>query len=150
MIGQELSSTTHEVTKDDIRKLAVATGDLNPLYLDEGRARRSRYGGIIAPPLLYFVAVPDIVPESQLSDDGMFIGSDLPIKYSRVVAGGAEVEFFTPIRPGDVITAKTKIADISERKSTKEGWIAVFTREITFTNQKGEVMTVTRQTLLYS
>ena len=39
-----------EVTRDSIRHWAHATGDRNPLYLDESYARASRYGGLIAPP----------------------------------------------------------------------------------------------------
>ena len=39
-----------EATRDSIRHWAHATGDRNPLYLDEAHARRSRHGGLIAPP----------------------------------------------------------------------------------------------------
>src|ERR1043166_8258103 len=39
-----------EVTRDSIRHWAHATGDRNPLYLDENYARASRFGGLIAPP----------------------------------------------------------------------------------------------------
>ncbi len=53
-IGQKV--TIHEppylteVTRDSIRHWAHATGDRNPLYLDEGYARESRHGSLIAPP----------------------------------------------------------------------------------------------------
>jgi len=39
-----------EVTRDAIRHWAHATGDRNPLFLDEAHARASRYGTLIAPP----------------------------------------------------------------------------------------------------
>lgn len=39
-----------EVTRDSIRHWAHATGDRNPLFLDEAHARASRHGGLIAPP----------------------------------------------------------------------------------------------------
>lgn len=39
-----------EVTRDSVRHWAHATGDRNPLFLDEAYARGSRHGGLIAPP----------------------------------------------------------------------------------------------------
>ena len=143
-VGKELSTITFQVSKDDIKKLAIAIGDLNPLYLDEERARKSRYGGIIAHPLQYHMYPLNLVPESELTTDGITKERALPMKYSGAVFGGAEAEFFVPIRPGDIITAKKKIVDMTERESSKGGWIALITYEITSTNQKGEVVTVER------
>jgi acyl dehydratase len=37
-------------TKDNIRKFVDGVGDLNPLFRDEGYAKATRYGSIIAPP----------------------------------------------------------------------------------------------------
>ncbi|TMA52518.1 MAG: MaoC family dehydratase, partial [Deltaproteobacteria bacterium] len=39
-----------EATRDAIYHLALAVGDLSPLYLDEDYARRTRWGSLIAPP----------------------------------------------------------------------------------------------------
>ena len=49
-IGVESEAITHEVEKGAIIKFAQAIGDTNPLFNDEGVARQTRYGGIIAPP----------------------------------------------------------------------------------------------------
>ena len=49
-IGLEGSPVTVEVEKGAIIKFAQAIGDDNPLFNDEVEARRSRYGGLIAPP----------------------------------------------------------------------------------------------------
>lgn len=149
LIGKETSEVRYEVSKQDIQKMALAIGDLNPLYLDEEIARSSRYGGIIAHPLQY-AAIHELMPESELMDDGMESGRHPPMEFSGVVFGGMETEFFTPIRPGDIITAKRKIVDIAEKKSSKGDWIAILTRETTCTNQKGEVVLVTRETFVYS
>ena len=40
------------VTVDLIRNFCNTVGDLNPLYRDEAYARSTKYGGIIAPPLI--------------------------------------------------------------------------------------------------
>ena len=39
-----------EVTRDAVRHWAQATGDRNPLFLDEAYARASRHGSLLAPP----------------------------------------------------------------------------------------------------
>lgn len=39
-----------EVTRDSVRHWAQATGDRNPLFLDEAYAKGSRHGSLIAPP----------------------------------------------------------------------------------------------------
>ncbi len=149
LIGKEDAPITSTVSKQDIRRLAIAVGDLNPLYLDEDIARKSRYGGIIAHPIHYAVQQP--VPESQMDKDGMALGrSDLPMKFSNHMAGGKEVEFFLPIQPGDTITSKRKIVDITERQSSKGGWIAIITRQTTYTNQKGEVVVIAKEVSTYS
>ena len=41
-----------EVTRDAIYHLALAIGDLSPLYLDEDYARGKRWGTLIAPPII--------------------------------------------------------------------------------------------------
>jgi len=149
LIGRELPTISCEVSKTDIRKLAAAIGDLNPLYLDEGRARKSRYAGIIAHPLQYYVTTYGPVLESELGPDGRADFRRLPLKFTDVVGGGEEIEYFAPARPGDVITAKTKIVDISNKKSSKRGWIAPVVFESTYTNQKGEVLASVRSTIIY-
>ena len=63
--------------------------------------------------------------------------------------GGADIEFFNPIRAGDTITARAKIVDIVERQSSKGGWIAIVTRETTFNNQKGEAVAIQKMTSIY-
>ncbi len=41
-----------EVTRDAIYHLAYAIGDLSPLYLDEEYAKKTRWGTLIAPPII--------------------------------------------------------------------------------------------------
>lgn len=148
MVGQEII-TTHYISKEDIKKLAIAVDDLNPLYLDETFARKSRYGGIIAPPLQFFMLVNQLAPQSEISFDGKAPGYDPPMDYAYSVMGGADIEFFNPIRAGDTITARAKIVDIVERQSSKGGWIAIVTRETTFSNQKGEAVAIQKMTSIY-
>src|ERR1051325_5805433 len=41
-----------EATRDAIYHLALAIGDLSPLYLDAEYARKTRWGSLIAPPII--------------------------------------------------------------------------------------------------
>ena len=50
VIATEFEPATFEVEKSHITAFARAIGDDNPLWNDEVAARRSRYGGLIAPP----------------------------------------------------------------------------------------------------
>src|SRR6202158_6290139 len=41
-----------EASRDAIYHLALAIGDLSPLYLDEDYAKKTRWGTLIAPPII--------------------------------------------------------------------------------------------------
>ncbi|MGH7966214.1 MAG: MaoC family dehydratase N-terminal domain-containing protein [Candidatus Binatia bacterium] len=143
-IGKETPSWTVEATRLDITRFAVATDDLNPCYLDEEQARRSRYDGLIAPPLFYMAPLSNPVPENALRPDGLPYEGKFPIPPSplpRVMDGGTEIEFFAPIRAGDTLTGRCKIVDIHQ-KDGRSGPLIFVVRQTTYTNQKGEVVVV--------
>lgn len=151
MIGQEMESVTDAVERGAIRRYAQAMGNADPLYLEEEYARRTRYGGIIAPPLFLgtLAAYPRGYPEP--GEDG--IGGrtaaeqvDLPLK--RVVVGGQEWEFFEPVRPGDRITITSRLAELRETVGRESGPMIVNVKESTYTNQAGQVVAICRHTRL--
>jgi len=147
-IGRETLPWTLEVSRLDIKRFAVATDDLNPLYMDEERARQSRYGGLIAPPLFYMAPLTDPVPESALRADGLPYEGKFPIPPTplpRLMDGGTEIEFFVPIRAGDTLTGRCKITDIYQ-KDGRSGPLIFVARETTYTNQKGEVVLIEKGT----
>jgi hypothetical protein len=61
--------------------------------------------------------------------------------------GGVEYDFLAPIGDGDILIMEIKIAAI-EGRETKMGPTMVTTIESTFTNQRGAVALVTRNTFL--
>ena len=149
-IGREAPPWTVQVTELDVRRFAVATDDLNPLYLDKEYARQSRYGSLIAPPLFYMAPLTDPVPETELRKDGLPREGRFPIPpvpLQRLVDGGTEVEFFVPIRPGDMLTVRSKIVDIYEKEG-RSGPLVFVVRETTYTNQKGEKVVVEKGTAI--
>ena len=126
-IGSESDPKVLEVEKGAIIKFAEAIGDDNPIYNDEAAARASKYGGLIAPPTFLRSAVsarPDLPFE---------------VPFDRVLDGGSDWEYFHPVRPGDHITAVSRIEDINERNGSI-GLMLIQTIVITYTNQFGQVV----------
>jgi len=143
-VGHETSPWTIEASQLDIRRFAVATDDLNPLYLDEEYAKQSRYGRLIAPPLFYMAPLTNPVPESELRPDGLPYEGKFPIPPTplpRLMDGGTEIEFFAPIRAGDTITGGCKITNIYQKEG-RSGPLIFVERECTYTNQNGEVVLI--------
>ena len=139
LLGVESEPSVYEIQKEPIRRWAEAIGDPNPLYHDEEYAKKSRRAGIIAPP-------------------GMIGNYAFPVKlggppprvtspFWRVLNGGNEYEFLKPVRPGDVLTATTKLADLQERMGRPGiGRMLIQVLETTYKNQNGEVVVKTRGT----
>lgn len=143
-IGHETPPWIIEVTPRDVKRFAVATDDLNPLYLDEEYAKNSYYAGLIAPPLFYMAPLTEPVPESELRPDGLPYEGKFPIPPTplpRLMDGGTEIEFFLPIRVGDTLTGRSKITDIYQKEG-RTGPLIFIVRETTYTNQKGEIVLV--------
>ena len=49
-IGMQSEARVVEVERGAIRRFAEAIGDPNPLFNDEAASRKTRFGGMIAPP----------------------------------------------------------------------------------------------------
>ena len=132
-VGVESESLTHEVEKGAIAKFAQAIGDDNPLYTDEEAARRSRYGGIIAPPT-FFRSMPSGPMKVDVSSP-----------YSANLDGGSEWEYFEPVRPGDRITVTTMVSNVFERAG-RLGNMLFIQRETKYVNQFGSTVAIQRTT----
>ena len=147
-IGRESEPTTgYEVSAHEIRRYCYAIDDLSPRYVDEEHAKRTKNKGIVAPPLFFGIPFARDVPVAMLNKDGTpQRSSGRPkLKAERVMAGGTEIEFFAPLRPGDVLTSRSKIADIYE-KVGRTGPMAFTVMETTYTNQRGELVARDRTT----
>src|SRR3989337_1379446 len=136
LVGIEAEPKVYEVEKGMIRKFAEAIADPNPLYQDEEFAKKTRYGGLIAPPtfVAYFKAGP--MPEMERAP------------WSPKLHGDDEVEFYQPIRPGDVITARRKTTDVVERQGSR-GRMVFLVQETTLTNQRGGLVAKYRMSVIY-
>ena len=132
VVGVESDPITYEVEKGAIVKFAQAIGDNNPIFNNEEAARDSAYGGIIAPPTFMRSLISNPVP-------------DFNNPYNAVVDGGSEWEYYEPVRPGDRITVRTKIADLFERPG-RLGNMLFTIRETSYTNQFEKIVALQRTT----
>ncbi len=139
--------TGYPVTVGEIRRFCFATDDLNPRWLDPTATAE----GITAPPAFLSIPFDTDVPLDELSDDG--VPQQLPglvfppLKARRKLFGGYQVEYFEPVRPGDVLTRQSRILDIQERHGSSGSSVFVLI-EATYTNQRGERVAVEVNTIV--
>lgn len=134
-IGTQSEARVVEVERGAIRRFAEAIGDPNPLFNDEAAARRTRFGGMIAPPT-FCRSLGAAIPEIKIAMPA-FRGLD----------GGSEWEYFEPIRPGDRISVVSKIADIRERDG-RLGPMVFITVETSYSNQYNQLCALQRSTVI--
>src|SRR5262245_37994002 len=115
------------VERGAIRRHAQATMDDDPLYWDDDYASRTRYGGVVAPPLFPLHAIrrapgtPDPLDEALADPDydgaGQGIAArlglpPLPLGLKRMLNGGNDVEVRSLARPGERIVARSRYRDV--------------------------------------
>jgi len=142
LIGVSLGTTISKVEEGAIQRYAQAIGDPNPLYNDPDYASKTEYGRLLAPPGFTGWSIKAERPMEKLFESLIKAGGP-----PRVLDGGVEFEFIEPVGAGDVLTATTKIASITERE-TRLGKTMFTTVEITFVNQRGNVALKSRSTLI--
>ncbi|MBF7083675.1 MaoC family dehydratase [Desulfallas sp. Bu1-1] len=96
-VGQQINPVSKRITQEKINKYARASGDFNPLHLDEEFARKTMFKGTIAHGLLSVAYISEMMT-NWLGDDWL-------------EGGELEVTFLLPVRPGDVITAGGRVIE---------------------------------------
>ena len=134
-IGVEGEPRVYEIEKGMIKQFARAIDDANPLWRDEEYVKKSKYGGLIAPPALVIaLGWGDLQADEPRSGAGLH--------------GGTELEYYQPIKAGDTITITNKLVEASERDSKRLGKMVFLNYERTYKNQRQEVVAKCRQLLI--
>lgn len=108
-IGLSPEPRTELVTRRDIRKYAVATGQSLRKYLD----------GDEAPPLFHMALFWDVIEQERLSPDGVALDNWLPeFPLKRAMAGSLKLEYHRPILPGQTLTARRTLCDMYEKEGS--------------------------------
>ena len=154
LVGQPIGDGGPSIAPDPvnqpmIRHWAAAFEDANPIYTDPEAAARSRFGGIVAPPLMlqtWTMATPMITGIRErggspveggraavlaLLDDAGFVGT---------LASNSEFEIVRYLRPGDVVSATTVLDTVSPEKQTRLGPGHFVTWLTTYVDQDGDVV----------
>ena len=139
-IGKESDPVTFEVDKTACRMFARAVGYTDPVYYDEEYAGSKGYRSIPAP--VGFLGHPVYNPDRPLRL-GAYPRLQTPFK--RVLNGGTDIEYFDSVCAGDLLTATSKLVDISERES-RLGPMLITVTESTYRNQDGKIVARVRGT----
>ncbi len=142
MIGKEEPLLIYKVEEGAIQRYAQAVGDSNPMHSDVEYAAKSSFGRLKAPP--GFVGWPVTSGFDMFQFVEKLIAAGAP---RGNLDGGMEYEFLAPIGAGDTLAAMIKLASIVG-KGTKLGPTMSTTVEVTYTNQRGAVAMIARQTFL--
>jgi hypothetical protein len=140
------------VNQPMIRHWAAALEDHNPVYTDAAFAAASRFGGIVAPPLMLQTWT---MPTPKITGIAARGGSPtegarnplIPMDeagFVATLATNSEFEIVRYLRLGEVVTSTMAIESISDRKQTRLGPGHFITWVTTFRDAQGEV--VGRQT----
>ncbi|HEY3749350.1 MAG TPA: MaoC family dehydratase N-terminal domain-containing protein [Pseudonocardiaceae bacterium] len=117
-----------DITVDDIRRYADSNGDKNPLYRDAAYAAASRFGGIIAPNTFL-----DLSQHYTATAIGGLPGA-------HAFHAGNRVEFYLPVRPGDVISPTFRPYVMTEKAGKFAGRMVLVDMEILYRNQYDQLV----------
>ena len=135
-MGKKAEPKTEVVTRRDIRKYAIASGQRLKKYLN----------GDEAPPLFHVALFWDVVERDELSPDGVSIDKLLPkFPLEKAMAGGLEIEYFGKIRPGDVLTSYRTLTDIYEKQG-RSGPLIFYEIVMQVINQQGGLVLTEKTT----
>ena len=99
--GDSLPSVVKEVTQKDINLYAEASGDFNPIHIDEAFAAQTPLKGTIAHGMLILAYLSEMMTEAF--GDRWLEGGSMSIRFKAAA------------RPGDTITASGKIDSIDSK-----------------------------------
>jgi hypothetical protein len=126
LLNVEFGPEVYEIEKGMVRKFAEAIDDPNPLWQE------------ITPPTLPAALVPTGLLHSLMT-------AKCPL--NRILNGASELEYFHPIKVGDVIYVTGRLEKLRKMEG-KEGKTLFMIMEVTYKNQGGEVVAKGRNTYI--
>ncbi len=129
-----------------VRRYLEAVQDDNPLWQDEDYARTTRWKGTIVPPYIFcaLITIMHCSPESGVIP---LPAPNVPLPRSNVLEGEETWELFAPLRIGDVITSRVKLADVKRREG-RLGEMFIMTYLAETVNQRGELVARSSNTIV--
>jgi len=126
--GDSLPTVVKHITQKDINLYAEASGDFNPIHIDESFAAQTPLGGTIAHGMLVLAYVSEMMTTA--------FGN------SWQAGGRLSVRFKAPARPRDVLTITGKIDSIKHEAGT-----SYVNCDLESCNQNGEIIVAGKATV---
>lgn len=126
MLNVEFGPEIYEIEKGMVKRFTEAIDDPNPRWLKE------------ASPTFPAALVPTAMLHKLLN-------IDIPLK--RLLNGTSELEYLQPIKVGDVISVTAKLTRLRQMPGAEGPTLFMFT-EMTYTNQRGEVVVKGKNTYI--
>ena len=124
-IGVEGAPLVCEIDEGMIRRFVTAVGDSSPLWQT------------VAPPAF----IPTIGYGWFMQQMEAWLGTG-------AIHGSTDLECYRPVKAGDGITVATSIADVRARSNDTMGRVVFLTFDITYKNQREELVARCRQKII--
>jgi acyl dehydratase len=137
------------VNQPMIRHWAAAFEDHNPVYTDEAVAATTRFGEVVAPPLMlqtWTMATPLITGIAERGGSPVVATEVSPLAvfdeagFVGTLASNTEFDILRYLRLGETVSASTVIESISPRKQTRIGPGYFVTWVTTYVAGSGDVV----------
>ena len=128
LIGTKMPSHSTIVEENRLRFFAKATGQTDPIYIDESAAKSAGYRGLPMPPTMAFCFDMDVPNPFEILDV-------LDVELGRLLHGEQHFEYFGDVCAGDTLTYRTTISDIYDKK---DGALEFIVTDTDVDNQDGE------------
>ena len=119
--GKALNSVVKHIAQENINLYAEASGDFNPIHIDESFAGRTPLGGTIAHGMLSLAYVSEMMTSA--------------FGQNWLSEGRLRAKFKEPARPGDTLTIEGKINCIEQKDDVSYANCTFECR-----NQKGDMI----------
>ena len=145
-VGRELVfQAPDEIGRSAFRQYALAIGDFNPVYSDRKHAVAIGLRDVMGPPTLVCDTWQYV--DSDMDERGDLVGRGFFGELTGLRAGN-EYEFFQPVHPDDVLTARWVVKDVYERTG-RSGTLIFQIIEANYYNQRDELLARNTETLFY-
>ena len=101
--GDALPTVEKTVDQARIEMYAQASGDFNPIHVDEDFAAQTQFGGTIAHGMMIAAAISEMMSAA--------FGTD----WAR--SGKMKIRFRSPVKPGQRVTARGSVRSVAESAS---------------------------------
>ena len=138
LLGTEIDAFEIRIEEPLNQYFLTATGETEPLYLEEKVSREAGLPGLAAPPTSLFGPAKPGYP-----DPLALMGTS----FERAVMGSAAYEIVRPPVVGESLTVRGKVVDV-QKKETPKGTMTFATLEATFADAAGAVIVTERLTFI--